>query len=128
MPQSDRPVVAELRAGRRGSLRFVASSRPDLTWRVSAAPDGWRQASAVLERRTADGRIHAVPHRSDESAMVAWPFDPLTAYETAHVRVTVEGGDGRRSLPSAWVAVEAGPPRPGRLERRVHREPRRPLR
>ena len=109
MPQSDRPVVAELRAGRRGSPRFVASSRPDLTWLVSAAPDGWRQASAVLERRTADGRIHAVPHRSDESAMVVWPFDPLTAYETAHVRVTVEGEDGRRSLPSAWVAVEAGP-------------------
>ncbi len=103
------PVIAEVRAGRRGAPRFSATAVPDLTWRVSPAPDAWRQASAVLEARSQQGEVLRFAHDSDESVGVAWPFPPLRAYEVVHVRVTVTGEDGVRSAPSAWIPVEAGP-------------------
>ncbi|MGW9114566.1 family 78 glycoside hydrolase catalytic domain [Microbacterium sp. NPDC055683] len=108
MSQTTPARVAELRAGGRGAPRYAGDARPALTWRVETEAPGWRQASAVLELRRGDVvERHEVA--GGESASVVWPWAPLTAYETAHVRVAPTGVDGERVPASEWVAVEAGP-------------------
>src|SRR5690606_25637158 len=108
MSLSTHSRVAELRAGGRGAPRFVSTPTPSLTWRVDTEAEGWAQTGAVIEWRRGEAMTR---HHIDgnASASVAWPFEPLTAYERVDVRVTPTGPDGLELSPSEWTTVEAGP-------------------
>ncbi|MFF5965139.1 family 78 glycoside hydrolase catalytic domain [Streptomyces collinus] len=87
----------------------IGEARPRLSWRTVTDTPGWRQAGYEVERLTGDGRSgtrHAVD--SEESVLVAWPFEALTARERAGVRVRVGGADGVWSPWSEPAFVEAG--------------------
>jgi alpha-L-rhamnosidase len=76
---------------------------PRLSWRIEAAPPGWRQSRYEVD---VDGL--AVRVDSPESVLVPWPVDALRPRERRVVRVRVRGADG---VPSGWsppVTVEAG--------------------
>ncbi|WP_228479344.1 family 78 glycoside hydrolase catalytic domain [Microbacterium atlanticum] len=82
----------------------IGESAPRLSWIVSAAPAGWRQAR--FEVQDADGEAIAVD--SAESVLVPWPFAPLASREHRSVRVRVTGEDGSVSEWGEWATVEAG--------------------
>ncbi|GAA3652518.1 alpha-L-rhamnosidase [Microbacterium marinilacus] len=103
------PRIATLRVGGRGAPRHVADAAPRVTWTVETTAPGWLQASASLELRRPDGRIEHAELPDGRSALVAWPFSPLGAYDAAQLRVTVTGQDGERIGPSGWLSVETGP-------------------
>lgn len=101
--------IADLRLGGRGAPRHVSSRTPAITWRTETQTENWTQARAVIELRRTDGGLSRVELDGPESAFVPWPFDPLEAYEVAHLRVGVVGSDGAEIGPSEWIDVEAGP-------------------
>lgn len=95
--------IETLRAELRSDTSFVATPAPRLTWTVGGDADGWLQASAELT----DGAA-TVAHDSDDSALVAWPFAPLTPGETREVRVRARSADGRETAWSDPLTVDAG--------------------
>ena len=100
--------VSDLQAGGRGAPRHLASATPDLTWRVESDVKGWTQASARIEARRGDSiESHVVD--GAQSVSVAWPFEPVRAYERVEARVVVTGSDGVELEPSEWTLFETGP-------------------
>ncbi|WP_228479351.1 alpha-L-rhamnosidase [Microbacterium atlanticum] len=99
--------VASLRAELRDDTPFVATPTPRLTWTVTSAQP-WLQASA----EATDGR-RTVPLDDGESALVAWPFDPLAPDEIREVRVRARSTAGDRTAWSEPLRVEAGFLAPG---------------
>jgi alpha-L-rhamnosidase len=85
----------------------IGTGTPRLSWQVTAAPDGYAQARYEIEI-TRDGNSPEVhPAASGEQILIAWPGAPLTARESATVRVRV----GDATTWSDWSApavVEAG--------------------
>ncbi|MGO3885954.1 MAG: alpha-L-rhamnosidase N-terminal domain-containing protein, partial [Mycetocola sp.] len=103
---SPRPTVADLRVTAPGSLPFVASATPALSWRTQTEIADWVQSSALITIRR-DGGERSVTVDGAQSLSVAWPDEPLAAYERALVRVSVRGTDGSESEPSPWTPVNA---------------------
>ena len=97
-------TVAPVRFEHHRDAFGIGHPRPRLSWIVSGALGGWSQASYELQQR--DGASIRVD--SDESVLVAWPFDPLTSRERREIRVRVVGDDGSVSDWSEWARVEAG--------------------
>jgi alpha-L-rhamnosidase len=81
----------------------IGERTPRLSWRVTAAPDGWRQAAYEVE---VDSVAH--PVESAESVLVPWPASPLNSRDRRSVRVRVRGADGSVSDWSPPAVVEAG--------------------
>ncbi|MCV2394201.1 glycoside hydrolase family 78 protein [Actinotalea sp. M2MS4P-6] len=101
-------VVDRLWAGDRGRPRHLHTARPALTWSVSTEIQDWEQASATVELRRA-GVVQTQHVHGAASVRVPWPFDPLDAHATGHVRVAVTGVDGSSSEPSPWIELRTGP-------------------
>ncbi|MFC3996759.1 family 78 glycoside hydrolase catalytic domain [Nocardiopsis sediminis] len=87
----------------------IGEPAPRLSWIITDASPGWRQARYELQER--DGGTVAVD--GGESVLVAWPFTPLASGARREVRVRVTGEDGTASPWSPWAAVEAGLLAPG---------------
>jgi len=103
------PTVASLRFEHHRTPLGIGESRPRLSWRSVTDTPGWFQAGYEVERLAGDGR--SGPRRtvnSDESVLVAWPFDALAARERCGVRVRVRGTDGLWSEWSEPAWAEAG--------------------
>ena len=98
-----RARIATVRAELRDDTSFVATPEPRLSWTVVADDDGWMQASAEVS----DGH-RSVTIEDAESALVAWPFEPLAPGETRSVRVRAHSAAGVRTDWSEPLAVEAG--------------------
>jgi alpha-L-rhamnosidase len=81
----------------------IGERAPRLSWRITAAPDGWRQAAYEVD---VDSVAHRV--RSVESVLVTWPAAPLTSRDRRSVRVPVRGVDASVSDWSPLSVVEAG--------------------
>ena len=88
----------------------IGAARPRLSWTVARTTPGWRQAAYEIEANTPAGGLHGQTGRveSDESVLLAWPFEPLSSRERVCVRVRVWGVDGRSSAWSDRYEVEAG--------------------
>jgi alpha-L-rhamnosidase len=97
-----------LRAELRDEALGVASAEPRLSWKVETERPSWRQRAYELELDRGGGFRSAGVVESDESVLVAWPFEPLRSRERVDVRVRVWGPPG---VPSAWsepLSIEAG--------------------
>lgn len=103
-------AVSELRFEHRRDAVGIGTARPRLSWVISTAVQGWRQAAYQLEAYGADGKLLEQSGRiaSSESVLAAWPFAPLASRERRLVRVQVWGEDGQPSAWSELAAVEAG--------------------
>ncbi|WP_210480175.1 family 78 glycoside hydrolase catalytic domain [Naasia sp. SYSU D00948] len=101
---ADQPArVLRVKAERRSDGAPVATPTPRLSWMVEAPGEGWRQASAEIERDGETTRIEG-----DQSVFVAWPFAPLAPREQAVLRVRVTGEDGETSDWSEPLIITAG--------------------
>jgi alpha-L-rhamnosidase len=114
MPQSS-PVVAALWAEGRGRPAFLATGTPSLSWRVETDQPDWEQHGYRIERRSAGG-ITSAEEQSANSQHVAWPFEPLRAYESVDIRVQVSGASATdtepvpaNAEPGEWVTLRTGP-------------------
>jgi alpha-L-rhamnosidase len=105
-----KPTIANLRFEHRADALGIGAARPRLSWIVESAAPGWQQAAYELAATGAGGapRGHTGRVASDQSVLVAWPFDPLESRERVAVRVRVWGADGSESEWSAPAEVEAG--------------------
>ncbi|AQX15320.1 alpha-L-rhamnosidase [Tessaracoccus lapidicaptus] len=85
----------------------LGDTAPRLSWQVTDAPDGWRQAGYEIEIERGD---HSAVHAADsgEQLFVAWPDAPLASLERAVVRVRARGEDGGWAQWSDAVTIEAG--------------------
>lgn len=90
----------------------IGERMPRLSWRISAAPSGWRQVAYSIEIAR-DGAVTTHVVDSDEQVLVPWPGEPLHSREIARVRVSVQGADGAWSEASLPTALEAGLLEPG---------------
>lgn len=85
----------------------IGERMPRLSWRVSAAPSGWRQRAYRIElEQHGATATHEVD--SADQVLVAWPGEPLRSRERVTVRVAVRGEDGAWSEASAPTVLEAG--------------------
>ncbi|HUR02943.1 MAG TPA: family 78 glycoside hydrolase catalytic domain, partial [Nonomuraea sp.] len=89
----------------------IGETRPRLSWRVTDAPAGWRQAAYEVE--CADPAGPAAPRRSGriasaESVLVAWPFPPLPSRARRAVRVRLWSTDGSETGWSPVTVLETG--------------------
>jgi alpha-L-rhamnosidase len=108
MSLSTHSRVVEVRAGGRGAPRFASSPTPSVSWRVETDAEGWAQARATIEGRRGD-TVERHEIVGAESASIAWPFEPLSAYERVEIRVIPTGVDGVELPASDWALIEAGP-------------------
>ncbi|MFK4762482.1 family 78 glycoside hydrolase catalytic domain [Microbacterium sp. ZW T5_45] len=100
---TDAARISTLRAELRDDTAFVATPTPRLSWKVESPITGWLQESAELTDGT-----RTVTIDDGESALVAWPFEPLHAGETREVRVRARSTDGGETEWSEPLRVEAG--------------------
>ncbi|WP_448719580.1 family 78 glycoside hydrolase catalytic domain [Microbacterium natoriense] len=100
---TDAARIARLKAELRVDSAFVATPAPRLSWIVETADAGWLQSSAELS----DGE-RTVTVEGRESALVPWPFDPLSPGETRQVRVRATASSGAGTGWSAPLTVSAG--------------------
>src|SRR5258706_16134323 len=103
-------TIAEVRFEHLRETLGVGVLRPRLSWIVETAAVRWYQTGYEIEvygterqLRDGTGRVE-----SDQSALVPWPFAPLSSRECASVRVRVWNVDGQPSAWSILYAVEAG--------------------
>ncbi|WP_194410412.1 alpha-L-rhamnosidase [Microbacterium cremeum] len=85
----------------------IGERMPRLSWIVSSAPTGWRQAAYRVDVER-DGATESFEVESDEQVLVDWPAAPLGSREIATVRIAVRGADGTWSEASVPTAVETG--------------------
>ncbi|MFE6254750.1 family 78 glycoside hydrolase catalytic domain [Agromyces sp. NPDC057865] len=86
----------------------IGEREPRLSWIVSSAAAGWRQARYELQIRAEDTAPTTYPVDSPDSVLVPWPAPPLTSRERRDVRVRVIGMNGTSSDWSDWATVETG--------------------
>jgi alpha-L-rhamnosidase len=86
----------------------VGTGTPRLSWRLAAAPDGYRQAAYEVAVRRPDAAEEVVGVDSGDQVLVPWPAAPLGSRESAEVAVRVRGEDGDWSDWSPPAVVEAG--------------------
>jgi alpha-L-rhamnosidase len=103
-PTIGRVAVEGVRFEHRADALGVGVAMPRLSWTIVTDTPGWWQSAyeiAVLDGAGEEttGRI-----ASDQSVLVAWPFEPLSSRQQRTVRVRVWGtGDEE---PSAWSAPQ----------------------
>ena len=100
---TDAARIATLKAELRDDTAFVATPTPRLSWTVETADAGWLQSAAELT----DGTQTVVVEEAD-SALVAWPFEPLSPGESRQVRVRATDESGAQTDWSAPLTVSAG--------------------
>ncbi|MFK4853539.1 family 78 glycoside hydrolase catalytic domain [Microbacterium sp. ZW T6_19] len=100
---TDAARIATLKAELRDDTTFVATPTPRLSWIVTTTDTGWLQSSAELT----DGAQTVVVDGAD-SALVAWPFEPLTPGDSREVRVRVTASSGAQTDWSSPLTVSAG--------------------
>jgi alpha-L-rhamnosidase len=88
----------------------IGTDLPRLSWMIETTVQNWRQAAYEIECYRADGSLCGQTGRveSDQSVLVAWPFEPLQSREQLSVRVRVWGSDGQVSAWSRSRMLEAG--------------------
>src|SRR5258706_6976830 len=103
-------TIAEVRFEHLRETLGVGVLRPRLSWIVETAAVGWYQTGYEIEVYGTEGQLRDGTGRveSDQSALVPWPFAPLSSRECASVRVRVWNVDGQPSAWSILYAVEAG--------------------
>ncbi|WP_216587969.1 alpha-L-rhamnosidase [Streptomyces brasiliscabiei] len=103
------PAVARLRFEHHREPLGIGESRPRLSWTIRTELPGWRQAAYEIQRLAAQGDVvTTAAAESDESVLVAWPFDALASRERVGVRVRVRGTDGTWSRWSEPAFAETG--------------------
>ncbi|MCW4386242.1 glycoside hydrolase family 78 protein [Salinibacterium sp. SYSU T00001] len=112
MPQpTPTPQCVDLRA-EYGHSTCVAVATPRLSWKTVTDARDWVQASAEIEieQQASAARITGLSVTVDgaESVFVEWPFEPLTAGETATLRVRTTGADGVASTWSEPLTITSG--------------------
>ncbi|KAJ0416912.1 bacterial alpha-L-rhamnosidase-domain-containing protein [Aspergillus carlsbadensis] len=97
----------------------IGHASPRLSWKFATPgpryPDNWTQTAYELQivrgaQEQEQTQIHHV--RSDQSILVAWPWEPLQSREVARVRVRCYGKEGAADEETAtdwseWSTVEA---------------------
>jgi alpha-L-rhamnosidase len=103
-------VIDELRLEHCRETLALGTAQPRLSWTMTTSIAGWRQSAYELEASPRHGRPRARTGRvpSDESVLVAWPFDALSSREQVDVRVRVWGANGEAGDWSDTCHVEAG--------------------
>ena len=105
----DSAIVSTVWAETRNRPPFLGTGTPALSWQVLTDEPNWLQAESEIEVRLAG--VVAGRYRGDaRSQNVPWPAEPLTAYDSAEVRVRVRGGARSAwSEYSAWLTLRTGP-------------------
>ncbi len=85
----------------------IGTASPRISWYVPEAAPGFRQRAYELEVTRSTGESQVFRVESADQVLVPWPAPPLTARESARVRVRVGDGDDWTSW-SAPGVVEAG--------------------
>ncbi len=103
-------TISSLRLEHLRETLGIGTDRPRLSWTVETAAENWRQAAYEIESYGAGDRLRGQTGRveSDQSVLVAWPFEPLQPREQLSVRVRVWGKDGVESDWSKPAVLEAG--------------------
>src|SRR5690349_16949968 len=88
----------------------IGTSHPRLSWIVETETQGWYQKAYEIEAYDANSSLRVSTGRveSDQSILVAWPFEPLQSREQVSLRVRVWGNDGSDSAWSEPASLEAG--------------------
>jgi alpha-L-rhamnosidase len=104
MPELSAPVEVRFDHHRPGTPALgIGTATPRISWQIPTAPDDYTQTSYEIEIN-GTARFTAT---SAEQILVPWPGAPLTARETASVRVRVRGA-ANWSEWSEPALVEAG--------------------
>lgn len=88
----------------------IGEARPRLSWIVKSDRPGWQQSAYEIELLSADGSplIGAGRVVSGQSALVAWPFEPLQSRARSAVRVRAWDQNGAVTDWSEAALVEVG--------------------
>ncbi|MFB7251286.1 family 78 glycoside hydrolase catalytic domain [Microbacterium sp. NPDC056234] len=85
----------------------IGERMPRLSWRITTAPDGWRQTAYRVDL-VREGARRSYEVDSAEQVLVDWPAPELGSREIATVRVAVRGADGAWSEASEPTTLETG--------------------
>ncbi|MGC9467397.1 MAG: family 78 glycoside hydrolase catalytic domain [Anaerolineae bacterium] len=100
--------VVRVRYEHRRDALGIGTPTPRVSWWVETPTEGWMQAAYEMEAVTPSGEPYGQTGRvqSSESALVEWPFEPLSSRQRVKVRVRVWGTDGEVSPWSDPASVE----------------------
>src|SRR6266487_4611241 len=88
----------------------IGTDHPRLSWIVETSNEEWVQAGYEIEAYDADGKLRDQTGRvhSDQSVLIAWPFETLSSRERLAVRVRVWSVDRQISDWSERTSIEMG--------------------
>ncbi|CAG1014544.1 Alpha-L-rhamnosidase [Anaerolineales bacterium] len=88
----------------------IGMAQPRLSWMINTESRKWHQSAYEIESYDTSGKLRGQTGKieSDQSVLVAWPFEPLPSREQLSVRVRVWGRDGNASEWSDAVSLEVG--------------------
>src|SRR4030066_2245280 len=92
-------TISRLRFEHLSETLGIGVDRPRLSWMVETTAQSGRQAAYEIECYSTNGPLRGQTGRveSDQSVLVAWPFEPLQSLEQLSVRVRLWGNDGQIS-------------------------------
>ena len=88
----------------------IGFRRPGISWQTTGDVKDWRQEAYEIECQYGDARSAETTGRveTEQSVLVAWPFDALASRIQASLRVRVWGTDGTASDWSEPLNLEVG--------------------
>jgi alpha-L-rhamnosidase len=88
----------------------IGTAQPRLSWMVNTESREWHQSAYEIETYGANRKLRSQTGKveSDQSVLVAWPFEPFSSREHLSVRVRVWDKDGNVSEWSDAVSLETG--------------------
>ncbi len=103
---STNAIVREISAEHLLNPIGIGTPVPRISWKITA-PARWNQTGWQMECDWGD-KVEVATGHGDQQVLIDWPFAELASRQSVKIRVRVTGHDGKTTMWSSPLEIEAG--------------------